>query len=65
LNDQYTAPYIVELEYSRAEPNIAQGAEIKTILMDEIMAAWYGTKDAKTALDDAARQIDEILARYY
>jgi multiple sugar transport system substrate-binding protein len=65
LNDQYTAPYIVELEYSRAEPNIAQGAEIKTILMDEIMAAWYGTKGAKTALDDAARQIDEILARYY
>lgn len=65
LNDQYTTPFVAELANSRAEPNVAQGAEIKTILMDEIMAAWYGTKDAKTALDDAARQIDAILAKYY
>jgi len=65
LNDQYTACFVRELKNSVAEPNVAQGAEIKTILMNEIMSAWYGKKDAKSALDSAAAQINAILARYY
>ncbi|MCR4427505.1 MAG: hypothetical protein NUW23_15200, partial [Firmicutes bacterium] len=65
LNDQYTATFVQELKNSIAEPNVAQGAEIKIILMNEIMAAWYGQKDAKTALDSAAVQINAILAQQY
>ncbi len=65
LNDQYTATFIRELKNSIVEPNVAQGAEIKIILMNEIMAAWYGKKDARAALDDAASQINAILAKHY
>ena len=65
LNDQYTATFVKELKNSIAEPNIVGGAEVKRILMDEIMAAWFGKKPAKQALDDACRKIDPILKEVY
>lgn len=63
LNDHFSSVYVSELQYSRAEPLIARGAEIKTTLMNEIVEAWYGRKSAKDALDAAARQINSLLAR--
>lgn len=65
LNDLYTKTFVEELKNSRPEPNVAQGAEVKTILANEIVEAWHGRKTAKQALDDAALKINEILAEFY
>jgi len=65
LGDLYTQTFIEELEYARGEPNIFQGAEIKRILMNEIVKTWNAQKTAKQALDDAVKQINEILAEFY
>lgn len=65
LQDQYTAVFVQELKNSIAEPNVAQGAEIKTILMNEITEAWLLRKTPKQALDSACAQIDAILTKYY
>ena len=54
-----------ELKYARSEPNVAQGAEIKTVLMNEIVKVWNAQKTAKQALNDAAKKINEILAEFY
>lgn len=65
LRDLYTKTFIEELKNSRPEPNVAQGAEIKTALANEIVEAWHGRKSAKQALDDATKKINEILAEFY
>lgn len=65
LNDLYTKTFVDQLKNSRPEPNVAQGAEIKTILANEIVEAWHGRKSAKQALADAASKINEILAEFY
>lgn len=65
LQDQYTATFVEELKHAIPEPNVAQGAEIKTILMNEITEAWLLRKTPKQALDTACSQIDQILGQYY
>ena len=65
LEDLYTRAFVEELKYARSEPNVAQGAEIKTVLMNEIVKAWNAQKTAKQALNDAAKKINEILAEFY
>jgi len=65
LNDLYTSVFVDELKHTYQEPNVAQGQEIKTILMREIVEAWNGRKTAEKALKDAKKQIDEILAEFY
>lgn len=65
LADLYTSVFVQELANTYQEPNIAQGQEIKTILMREIVEAWHGRKTAEQALKDAKVQIDKILAEYY
>lgn len=65
LDDLYTRVFVQELANARHEPNVLQGAEIKTILWHEIVEAWHGRKSAGQALDDAARKISEILAEFY
>ncbi|MBC7122409.1 MAG: ABC transporter substrate-binding protein [Pseudothermotoga sp.] len=65
LNDLYTSVFVKELENTYQEPNIAQGQEIKTILMREIVEAWNGRKTAEQALSDAKKQIDKILEEFY
>jgi len=65
LGDLYTQGFVDQLQYGGNEPNVYQGAEIKTILMNEIVKTWNGQKTAKQALDDAAAQINEILAEFY
>ncbi|MGE5587076.1 MAG: ABC transporter substrate-binding protein [Clostridia bacterium] len=65
LNDLYTKTFVEQLKNSKPEPNVAQGAEVKTILANEIVEAWHGRKSAKQALDDAVLKINEILAEFY
>ncbi|MEJ5229723.1 MAG: ABC transporter substrate-binding protein, partial [Pseudothermotoga sp.] len=65
LSDLYTSVFVKELDNTYQEPNIAQGQEIKTILMREIIEAWNGRKSAEKALSDAKKQIDEILKEFY
>jgi len=65
LNDLYTSVFVKELENTYQEPNVAQGQEIKTILMREIVEAWNGRKTAEQALSDAKKQIDKILEEFY
>ncbi len=57
--------FIDQLKNAIPEPNVMQGAQIKTILMNQIVAAWNGQKSAQRALDDAVAKINSILARYY
>jgi len=64
LQDHYTKMFIDELKNARHEPNMPQAAEINTVLMQEIVEAWHGSKTAKKALDDATKQINKILADY-
>lgn len=63
--DPFMAPFVEALEYSIPEPNVYRGQDIKLILQREIEAAWTGAKPARTALIDAKRAIDQILAEYY
>lgn len=65
LDDLYTSVFVKELDNTYQEPNVAQGQEIKTILMREIIEAWNGRKTAEKALSDAKLQIDKILAEFY
>jgi multiple sugar transport system substrate-binding protein len=65
LQDHYTKMFIDELKNAKHEPNMAQAAEINTILMQEIVEAWHGNKTSKKALDDATKKINAILAEYY
>ena len=65
LQDHYTKTFIDELKNAKHEPNMAQAAEINTILMQEIVEAWHGNKTAKQALGDATKKINAILAEYY
>lgn len=65
LKDKFSSVFVDQLKYAHAEPNVLQGQEIKTVLMQEIETAWFGKKTAKQALDDAARKINDILAENY
>ncbi|MEW6045988.1 MAG: ABC transporter substrate-binding protein [Bacillota bacterium] len=65
LNDLYTKVFVQELAHARHEPNVLQGAEIKSVLWHEIVEAWHGRKSPQQALDDAARQINQILKEFY
>lgn len=64
LNDLYTSAFVKELENSITEPNIDQGQEIKMILMNAIVDAWHGKRDAQEALDVAAEKINYILREF-
>lgn len=57
--------FIEQLKNAHPEPNVMQGAQIKTILMNQIVAAWNNQKSAQRALDNAVAKINPILARYY
>jgi multiple sugar transport system substrate-binding protein len=65
LGDFYTKTFIDQMKTSVAEPNVAQASQIKGILMKDIQSAWSGQKTSQAALDDAATQINAILAQYY
>ncbi|BAS28285.1 extracellular solute-binding protein [Limnochorda pilosa] len=65
LDDTYTRPFVDALAYSVAEPNVVQGQEIKMVLMNYILKAYYGEMTPKQALDAAAREVDDILFEYY
>ena len=62
LGDDFTKPFVDALPYSTVEPNIPQGQEIKTTLMQEIEESWYGKKTAEQALKAAAEKINKILS---
>lgn len=65
LNDLYTQTFVKELIHTIQEPNVAQGQEIKTALMREIVETWNGRKTAEQALKDAKKKIDKILSENY
>ncbi|MCX7845576.1 MAG: ABC transporter substrate-binding protein [Dictyoglomaceae bacterium] len=61
LYDQFTKTFVEELKNSIAEPNIPNGAKIKTILMNEIVTAWKLIKTPEQALKDAVKEINKLL----
>jgi len=61
LYDQFTKTFVEELKNSIAEPNIPNGAKIKTILMNEIVSAWKLIKTPEQALKDAVKEINKLL----
>lgn len=65
LGDFYTKTFIDQMKTSTAEPNVAQASQIKAILMKEIQGAWSGHETAQVALDEAASQVNAILAQNY
>lgn len=65
LGDTYTKPFVEALNYSIPEPNVMQGQEIKVVLMNAILKAYYGELTPQQALDEAAAEVDFILAEYY
>lgn len=65
LMDTYTKTFVEELKNSRPEPNVMQGAEVMTILANEIVEAWHGRKTPKQALDAATSKINDILKEFY
>ncbi len=62
LSDPFIAPFVEAFQTSRSEAIIPGAQEIKTALQTQIEAAWFGEKDAATALADAAAEADAILA---
>lgn len=62
LHDFYTSTFVKELAHGVAEPNIENSSQMKTIIMQQIEAAWAGTKTPKDALDAAATEVDRLLA---
>ncbi len=62
LSDPFIAPFIEAFKTARSEAIIPGAQEIKTTLQTQIEAAWFGEKDAATALADAAAEADAILA---
>jgi multiple sugar transport system substrate-binding protein len=62
LSDPFIAPFIEAFKTARSEAIIPGAQEIKTALQKQIEAAWFGEKDAATALNDAAAEADAILA---
>lgn len=61
LYDQFTKTFVEELKHSIPEPNIPNGAKIKTILMNEIVSAWKLIKTPEQALKDAVKEINKLL----
>lgn len=62
-SDAFMRTYISWLRKARPEPVLVGGQEAKTILQQEIEAAWFRKKSTKQALGDAVRKIDRVLAR--
>lgn len=62
LGDAFMEPFVNALKYSVPEPNVVQGQEIKTSLMNHILEAFYQKVTPKQALDAAAKEINAILA---
>jgi multiple sugar transport system substrate-binding protein len=65
LGDFFMAPFIDALDVSVPEPNVVQGQEIKTILMNRIVEAWHEQLTPEQALERADREIDDILFEFY
>jgi len=63
LQDSFSKPFVDALQYTKPEPNLPQGQEIKTELARQIEEVWYGRKAPKAALDDAAAKVNEILSQ--
>lgn len=61
LGDFFTSVFVDQMSSSVAEPNVLSSSAIKTGLMQEIQAAWDGTKTSGQALDAASAAIDAIL----
>lgn len=57
--------FVEQLEHSVPEPNVAESAAIKTILMKQIQAAWTSRITPKAALQGACKDINAILVQNY
>lgn len=55
--------YVEALKTARPRPVIAQWSEIEDIIATKVSESITGTKEVKTALDEAASEIDALLAK--
>lgn len=60
----YYAAYTKQLETARPRPVTPAETQIDTIVQNSVLSALKGDVSVKTALDQAAAQIDPLLAKY-
>lgn len=69
FNAQLATPFmkgfVDSLSYSRPEPNLIPGDEVKKDLQNELEAVITGKEDAKAALANAQKKVDALLEEYY
>lgn len=63
VNDPRRAVFIAQLAFARLTPVHPQWLDMEKVIEDEVVEAMYGRKTAEQALDDAQREIEEILAQ--
>lgn len=61
----YTRVFVEQLPFTIPEPNLAQGAQIKSIIWEEILNTWSMLKSPEKALQDACARIQPILDEFY
>ena len=62
LSEFFLKAYLDSTSSTRPEPVLIGGQEVKTALQTQIESAWFGEKDAATALTDAETEANRILA---
>ncbi len=60
-NDPYLKPFIDSLLYTQPLPQIPQLYQIKQILYDKVQYALMGEKTVEQAMNEAVKEIDELL----
>ena len=60
----YYAPFVEQLQTARPRTVTPAWTQIDSILQDEIRSAFRGEKTVQEALDEAASQVDALLAQY-
>src|SRR5207244_3454544 len=58
LNTPFMKEYVNALQYTRSEPNLIPGEEVKRAMQADVEAAIIGKKSVKDALANSQQQVD-------
>lgn len=61
FDDPLLTNFLKQLEYAQANPTIPQWAQIEKVVLNEVQYILLGRKTPEKAMQDAARQVDEML----
>ncbi|MDR2981157.1 MAG: extracellular solute-binding protein, partial [Puniceicoccales bacterium] len=62
-NDPYAKGFLDATKTARLSETslLPNSSEVRTIIVEELQAAWLGVKDAQTAMNDAAARIEAVM----